>query len=71
MGQAERVAWKHIHYHAQSRRLTGSCCVTGGSAQCSDSLEEWDGVGDGQEGEDGYILMVDSCSRMADANTML
>ena len=39
-----------------------------------DNLEEWDGVGGGKEAQEGgdiHIPMTDSCSYMAETNTIL
>jgi len=31
VGQIEKIAWKHIHYHIQERQPGGTCCVIQGT----------------------------------------
>ena len=46
----ERVAWKHIHYHMQTRESMGICCVTKGAHPVfRENPEGWGGERDGRE----------------------
>ena len=59
------VAWKHTHCHTKTRHLWASAaCLRELKAGLCNKLEEWDGVGDRrevQEGGDICIPMGDSC----------
>ena len=46
----ERVPWKHIHYHMQTRESMGICCVTKGAHPVfRENPEGWGGERDGRE----------------------
>ena len=57
------------------RQSIGICCMTQEfNLVLCDNLEEWDGVEDGREAQEGgdiCIPMADSCECMAETNTII
>ena len=71
VGRIDRVALKHTLPHLRQIASGTLLYDSGSSAQYSDNLEGWDGMGDErevQEGGDRCIPMAYSCRCMAETN---